>query len=217
MNRKEHWNHVYETKSPDQVSWFQAEARLSFELITRESPSPQTAILDVGAGASVLIDQLLEAGYYNLAVLDVSAAALSVLRTRLTSRFGNLTDNIKWIESDVLEANITPHKVDVWHDRAVFHFLTNPDDRAAYINQLRNALVPNGIVIVATFAEDGPLKCSGLETMRYTAETLSQVMGPDFQLVSSDRELHLTPTAAVQAFTYCVFQYVGASVSQSRK
>jgi len=200
MDRHEHWETVYRTKGPDQVSWFQAEARLSRELISRAAPNRDAAIIDIGAGASTLVDGLLGAGYHQLTVVDISAAALELAKARL----GAAAAPVTWQAADVLAAEFPAQRFDVWHDRAVFHFLTDPADRARYVAQVRHAVRPGGIVLVATFAEDGPLKCSGLEVARYAPDALHAEFGEGFALMESHRELHTTPSGATQAFTYCV-------------
>lgn len=199
MDRHEHWEQVYRTKGPDQVSWFQAEARLSRELIAGAAPDRSAAIIDIGAGASTLVDGLLGIGFRRITVLDISAAALDLTRARL----GHAADEVTWQAADVLTAELPAHAFDVWHDRAVFHFLTDATDRARYIAQVRHAVRPGGIVIVATFAEDGPLRCSGLEVARYSPHALHAQFGDGFTLLESHRELHTTPSGATQAFTYC--------------
>jgi SAM-dependent methyltransferase len=203
MDRRAHWERVYSEKSPDQVSWFQAEARLSLDLITRFAVSPTASIVDVGGGASRLVDGLLARGYRELRVLDLSASALAATHARL----GTGGDRVHWSVGDVLEAEFTAQSVDVWHDRAVFHFLTDPADRARYVAQVRHAVRPDGLVLVATFAEDGPLKCSGLEVARYSPEALHHEFGDDFVVLESHREEHRTPWDAVQQFTYCLCRY----------
>lgn len=200
MNRSEHWEEVYRTKRPDQVSWFQAEARLSRQLIEAAAPDRTARIIDIGAGASTLVDGLLAAGYRDLTVVDLAPAALALVRTRL----GPLASTVQWLAADALDLSLSRHAFDVWHDRAVFHFLTAPADRARYVAQVRHAVRPGGIVIVATFAEDGPLRCSGLDVARYAPEMLHAEFGSAFTLLESHRELHTTPSGATQAFTYCV-------------
>lgn len=199
-SRVAHWEQVYRTKQPDQVSWFQAEARLSRELIERVAPSRDARIIDIGAGASTLVDGLVAAGFRAITVLDISPAALAVAQ----SRIGASAATVRWRAADVLQAELPHHGYDVWHDRAVFHFLTEAGDRARYVQQVRHAVRPGGTVIVATFAEDGPLRCSGLEVARYSPEALHGEFGPGFELVERHRELHTTPSGATQAFTYCV-------------
>lgn len=204
MDRRAHWECVYAAKRPDQVSWFQAEARLSLDLITRFAPPPAASIVDVGGGASRLVDGLLARGYRELRVLDLSASALAAVHARL----GTDGDRVHWTVGDLLEAEFAAQSVDVWHDRAVFHFLTDPADRARYVEQVRHAVRPEGLVLVATFAEDGPLKCSGLEVVRYSPEALHHEFGDEFVVLESHREEHRTPWDAVQRFTYCLCRYV---------
>ncbi len=200
MDRHEHWEQVYRTKGPDQVSWFQAEARLSRELIASVAPDRDSTIIDIGAGASTLVDGLLGLGYRQVTVMDLSAAALALAKARL----GAGAEAVTWQAADVLRVRLPAHAFDIWHDRAVFHFLTDASDRARYVAQVRHAVRPGGIVLVATFAEDGPLRCSGLEVARYAPHELHAQFGDDFTLLDSHRELHTTPSGATQAFTYCV-------------
>jgi len=155
MDPKAHWETVYRTKRPHELSWFQAEARVSLALIERAVPDRAARVIDVGGGASTLVEGLIAAGYRDLTVLDLSASALSAARARAAAAAGHVT----WIEADVLSTTLPPAAFDVWHDRAVFHFLTSPDDRRRYVEQVRRAMKPGGFVIVATFAEDGPTQC----------------------------------------------------------
>lgn len=203
MNAKGHWQTIYQAKGPDQLSWFQAEATVSRDLIVRFAPDRDAQIVDVGGGASTLVDGLLVAGYRHVTVFDLSAAALAHARRRL----GAAAASVEWREDDVLSVQFPEGAVDVWHDRAVFHFLTAAEDRERYVAQVRQAVKPGGLVLVATFAEDGPTRCSGLETRRYSPTALHAEFGDDFALVSSQREGHITPTGVEQAFTYCVCRY----------
>ena len=200
MDPKRHWETVYRTKDVHEVSWFQSEARRSLDLITRVSPDRSAPIIDVGAGASVLVDDLLAAGYLDVSVLDVSEAALEISRGRL----GTDAAKVKWMRADVRRAQLDEGAYAVWHDRAVFHFLTDAADRAAYVEQVRRAVRPGGYVLVATFAEDGPEYCSGLPVVRYSAEGLHSEFGTDFQLVRSEHEDHRTPAGGEQSFLYCL-------------
>jgi SAM-dependent methyltransferase len=159
--------------------------------------------LDAGGGASVLVDGLLHAGYHEITVLDVSAAALDVARARLGPAAGGVT----WLDADVLDAALPHAAFDVWHDRAVFHFLTEAADRARYVEHVRHALKPGGHVVIATFADDGPTKCSGLPVVRYTPSALQAAFGGQFLLVESLREAHVTPSGTTQAFVYCLFRF----------
>jgi len=200
QDAKAHWEHVYQTKRVDEVSWFQRQATVSLELIRRAAPEPTARIIDVGGGASTLVDGLLNAGYSNVTVLDISAKALGEARTRLDEA----ASRVHWMEADVLTAALPESQFDLWHDRAVFHFLTQQNDRAAYINQVRRAVRPGGHVLVATFAEDGPTSCSGLSVARYSAASLHETFGSEFQFVASVREEHRTPGGARQSFVYCL-------------
>ncbi len=199
MQPKEHWEHVYSTKATDKVSWYQAHAVQSLRLI-RGTGVPLTAsIIDVGGGASTLVDDLLQNGYSALTVLDVSAEALAAAQKRL----GSGANAVTWIEADITGAPLPELVYDVWHDRAVFHFLTAPQDRRAYVEAVLRAVKPGGHVIVATFAEDGPTQCSGLPVMRYSAEELHSEFGAPFTLLQHEREEHHTPSGTVQEFVYC--------------
>lgn len=205
LDPRAHWERVYRTNDPTRVSWYQTEAAVSLRLVQKYVPSLTAPIIDVGGGASVLVAQLHAAGYSDLTVLDLSAAALAEARRRL----GSAAEDITWIEADLLSADLLPHRYALWHDRAVFHFLTDPSDRARYIAQARSAVVPGGLVLIATFAEDGPTRCSGLDVRRYSAESLLAELGEGFALVTTEREAHVTPGGQTQAFRYCLFRQAG--------
>jgi len=200
MTPREHWDRIYREKSASDVSWYQPEATVSLDLIRRVAPDQDTPIIDVGGGASTLVDGLLDAGYRNVTVLDIAGAALSVAQQRLGAEAAHVT----WLESDVLTAPLARAGYAVWHDRAVFHFLTDPQDRARYVAKTREAVRVGGYVIVATFAPDGPKQCSGLAVMRYSPDEMRAEFGAGFRLVDSAREEHHTPIGATQAFTYCL-------------
>lgn len=196
---KDHWEKVYQTKQPDAVSWFQEHATRSLDLI-RSTGAPLSAnIIDVGGGASTLVDDLLASGFKNVSVLDLSASALDVARKRL----GTAGNSVTWIAGDIRSVALPAHHYDIWHDRAVFHFLTDPADRAAYIDQVMKSVKPGGHVIVATFAPDGPEQCSGLPVVRYSADELHQEFGASFKLVEHISEEHKTPWGSIQHFVYC--------------
>ncbi|MBI5006407.1 MAG: class I SAM-dependent methyltransferase [Nitrosomonadales bacterium] len=199
MHSKEHWENVYSTKAADSVSWFQPRADLSLELIKSTGAARDAGIIDVGGGASRLVDDLVAEGYSDLTVLDLSGAALNAARKRL----GKQEDDVRWIEADITEVDLPAKRYDVWHDRAVFHFLTDPADRAAYVRTVMRAVKPGGHVIVASFAEDGPEQCSGLPVMRYSPGELHDQFGEPFELLSHCKELHRTPAGKVQPFVYC--------------
>jgi ubiquinone/menaquinone biosynthesis C-methylase UbiE len=196
---KMHWESIYQTKLVDQVSWFQEHAELSLQMIHNTGLGKDAAIIDVGGGASTLVDSLVTEGYTDLTVLDLSSAALSVAKQRL----GKYADTVDWIEGDITITELPIHRFDIWHDRAVFHFLIDPADRHAYVERVMRAVRPGGHVIVATFAEDGPKKCSGLPVMRYQPESLHAEFGDAFLLVEHKKETHHTPFGTNQQFVYC--------------
>ena len=199
MQEKEHWEKVYSTKAVDEVSWFQKHAEISIRLIRASGASTESSIIDVGGGASVLADDLLKQGYRNISVLDLSGAALEKAKARLNEK----SSAIRWIEANVLEYAFERHEFDVWHDRAVFHFLTSKHERDAYVSAVMRAVKPGGNVIVATFAEDGPTSCSGLPVMRYSSDELHAEFGDSFQLLGHEKEVHHTPGGKDQKFVYC--------------
>lgn len=205
MDDKRHWETVYDTKAADSVSWFQPNAIRSLALIQRVAPTLDVPIIDVGGGASVLVDDLLRVGYRDLTVLDIAGSALAAAKARL----GVAAGGVNWIEGDVRTMALQEARYGVWHDRAVFHFLTDAADRAAYVSQVQHAMRPGGYVLVATFAEDGPTKCSGLPVARYSSETLHREFGSAFDLMATEREIHTTPMGTQQAFVYCLCRLAG--------
>jgi SAM-dependent methyltransferase len=205
VDRKEHWESIYRSKRPTAVSWYQARAELSaqiIKLIVRDHAAP---IIDVGGGASVLTSQLDAAGYTDLTVLEISASAIAAAKSTL----GPNPARVHWIEGDILTAILPRARYQFWHDRAVFHFLTDAAARSAYVQQVRHAVRPGGHVLIATFAEDGPTQCSGLDVVRYSPATLAAELGPGLAFVASRREEHKTPSGAVQAFSYSIFRREG--------
>ena len=199
MDKEQHWEQVYTAKASDSVSWFQGHADQSLALIHYTGVTKASAIIDVGGGASILVDNLTEEGYSDLTVLDISSAALDVAKQRLKKH----AESIQWIVGDITKVELEKSRYDVWHDRAVFHFLTEPDDRQAYVERVMLSVRPNGHVIIATFSEDGPEKCSGLPVMRYNHKTLHAEFGDDFLLIKHEKEAHHTPLGTVQQFVYC--------------
>lgn len=199
MDTRAHWENVYAAKSAGERSWYRPHLDVSLTLIRRAAPDLSTPILDVGAGESTLVDDLIGAGYGNISVLDISEQALAHTRTRLFAA----GTKIMWLRGNILTARLQPHHYGIWHDRAVFHFLTSPDDRAAYIAQAASALHPGGHVILATFAPEGPTRCSGLPVQRHDANSILQEFGPRFRLDATTTELHTTPAGAMQPFVYC--------------
>ena len=208
MNPKEHWEQVYQTKAVDDVSWYQVRPAVSLKLIEDSGVGKDEAIIDVGGGASVLVDFLLEAGFHRLAVLDISETALERARQRL----GAAAAQVEWIQADVTHFD-PARRFNLWHDRAVFHFLTNKDDRQHYLETSKRTVFPHGHVIIASFAIDGPTKCSGLEVVRYDAASICAELGEDFQLVEQVDETHTTPWETKQKFSY--FRFARKDVRQS--
>jgi hypothetical protein len=197
MDVKKHWERVYATKTEGDVSWFEALPAVSLRMIEAAGLTADTCVIDVGGGDSRLVDALAARGLDCLAVLDVSAAALQRVRTRL----GDAASRFAWIEANVAD-DWSLEPMDIWHDRAVFHFLTSPDDRAHYRTHLRQTLKVNGAAIIATFALDGPMSCSGLPVARYSPETLCAELGDEFRLVESQPYVHHTPWGSRQSFQY---------------
>jgi ubiquinone/menaquinone biosynthesis C-methylase UbiE len=200
MDPKKHWEQMYRAKAPTEVSWYQPEARLSLDLIRRVAPSRGTSILDVGGGASTLVDGLLDAGYQAVTVLDLASSALALARQRL----GQRAEGVRWLAANVLDVQLATAYYDVWHDRAVFHFLTDARDRARYVAQVQCVVRPGGHVIVASFDPEGPARCSGLEVVRYSPHDLHAEFGSAFRLLESTKEDHRTPAGVVQPFVYCL-------------
>jgi len=200
MEPRKHWEDVYETKAPDAVSWYRPHLETSFGLIERVCPGRKCAVIDVGGGEATLVDDLVNAGYQDVTVLDLSEKALHVARNRLGARAAAVT----WTQGDITHSRLEPDRYDVWHDRAVFHFLTSAADRQRYVSQVGWSVRPGGHVIVATFGPHGPDKCSGLPVARYDAPALHNQFGARFQLVDSTTELHTTPFGTVQEFVYCM-------------
>lgn len=201
MSTTDHWNGVWAGRDPDLVTWFQAIPRRSLELIT-EVARPSDPVVDVGGGASRLVDHLLDLGYTDVTVVDLAASALDASRARLVSRAGDVT----WVVADARELRLA-RPVAVWHDRAVFHFLTAAEDRAAYVAACCRALRSGGHAVIATFGPDGPETCSGLPTCRYDAAQLAAEFGPDFELVEAAEETHVSPTGVEQQFTYALLHH----------
>lgn len=198
---RSHWEEVYTTKAETAVSWYQPHSTRSLELITSAAPNPSAAIVDIGGGTSRLVDDLIARGYADLTVLDVAEAALAKSRARL----GNDAGKVDWIVADVTTWR-PPRIYDVWHDRAVFHFLTEPGQQAAYLSALQTGTAAGSTIVMATFALDGPEKCSGLPVQRYSPTTLSARLGPAFHLARESDETHDTPWGSQQRFSYATFR-----------
>lgn len=200
-DRASHWETVYSTKSDNEVSWFQNNPAISLRMIGDANPPPDARIIDIGGGTSRLVDALLKEGFRSLSVLDISASAVETARKRL----GTAGAGVEWIVADV--TTWTPgRRYDIWHDRAAFHFLTEPQDRNAYIDRLRSAVAPGGQVIIGTFALDGPQKCSGLPVQRYDSTGLAGALGACFQIVDHLTETHRTPWGSTQSFQFSRFR-----------
>lgn len=200
-----HWESVYRTKRDDQVSWYQAVPTRSVALVLTAAPSTEAAIIDIGGGASRLVDALCAVGYRHITVLDLSARALEIARARL----GDAGAHVRWVAADVLSHPFEPASIDVWHDRAVLHFLTRDEQQRAYAAQVRRAVMPGGTVIIEGFAPDGPERCSGLPVHRHSDESLAALLGAGWTRVDSGRDEHITPSGGVQRFGWAVFRSDG--------
>jgi SAM-dependent methyltransferase len=205
VDKQEHWETIYRQKGPAEVSWYRPHLEHSLRFIEESGVGKAAEIIDVGGGASTLVDDLLGRGYRNLTVLDLSAAAIDQDRERLGDRAAEVT----WIVGDVMEIDLPRHRYDFWHDRAVFHFLTDEGSRQRYVEAVRHALKPNGHIVVATFGPEGPERCSGLPVIRYDAEGIHDQFGDDFRKVGSDQEIHHTPWGTEQEFVYCYCRMPG--------
>jgi ubiquinone/menaquinone biosynthesis C-methylase UbiE len=199
MNKRQHWENVYQTKARDEVSWFREHLDTSLRMITNTGVGREASIIDVGGGNSTLVDDLLIHGFADVSVLDISGKAIADSRKRL----GGKAEKVNWIEADITAVELPDDHYDVWHDRAVFHFLTNAEDRRKYVNLVSTSVKLGGHVIVASFGLEGPQKCSGLDVVRYSPETMHGEFGDAFDLVKSVGEEHHTPFGTTQAFVYC--------------
>lgn len=200
LSRHEHWQAVYSRKSADAVSWYREHLERSLDFIGSSGLGFDARVVDVGGGASTLAEDLLGAGHRNLAVVDIAPAALEAARERLGSR----GDSVEWVVGDVTTDLLGDASVDFWHDRAVFHFLTDPADREAYVSQVRRCVKPGGYVLIASFALDGPERCSGLSVTRYDADGIYAVLETGFDKVAEACETHMTPQGNPQSFVYCL-------------
>jgi len=201
VDTKSHWERVYGTKAPTEVSWFRPHLETSLALIERVAGDRSASIIDVGGGESTLVDDLIDKGYLNVTVLDISRTAIEHSKKRMSS----VSSKAVWLVADVTNAELPAHAYDVWHDRAVFHFLTMPEQRLAYVRQAATAVKLGGHVIIGTFGPEGPVKCSGLDAVRYDVDSLQAEFGPRFRLIDSVTELHQTPFGTTQQFLYCCF------------
>jgi 2-polyprenyl-3-methyl-5-hydroxy-6-metoxy-1,4-benzoquinol methylase len=200
MDAQIHWEHIYGRKAADAVSWYRPHLETSLELIEQATHEFSASIIDIGGGESTLVDDLIASGYQNISVLDISQTAVDVNKRRL----GSASEHVRWLVADITEAKLESRAYDVWHDRAVFHFLTVSEERLAYVRQVANAVKPGGHVIVSTFGPEGPTKCSGLDVIRYDADSLHREFGVRFRLLGHSEELHRTPFDTIQQFVYCL-------------
>lgn len=198
-HERDHWESIYAAKTPDRVSWYRPHLDRSLAFLDAASLTPDAAVIDVGGGASTFVDDLLDRGLHHITVLDIAAAALDASRARLGPR----GSGVRWICADVLDAPLPAGAFDLWHDRAAFHFLTEPAARAAYVRALTRALKPGGHVVIATFAPDGPEKCSGLAVQHLSPEGIHAELGAAFELLAGTSEVHETPWGSEQSFSYC--------------
>ena len=201
-----YWEDVYQSKQVDQVSWYQQQDQKTLELIRSQNLSVDAKLIDVGSGASLLIDQLIETGYKNIHVLDLSETALKITKERLIEK-GLDTRQIHWQVADICTVVLESQHFDFWHDRAVFHFMVTEEQQKQYLKNVRHALKQNGLFIVSTFAEDGPTQCSGLPVERYSVEKLAHTLGEDFRLIHHDTEIHITPWNSKQNFLNTLWQF----------
>lgn len=199
MEMKSHWESVYNTKTADAVSWYAPHLHASLSYIHRTELPHSASVIDVGGGEATLVDDLLNAGYENVSVFDISGKALQVAQERLADR----ASKVNWVVGDVLTHSFPEQSADIWHDRAVFHFLTEESQRRAYVAQVLYALRPGGFAIVGTFGPEGPLQCSGLQVSRYAPDELHRKFGGRFKLVESSFNQHTTPWGSEQQFVYC--------------
>ena len=201
FDSKQHWEKVYNTKKPAEVSWYQNYPALSMDLIAFAKIDKDQKVIDVGGGASVLVDAVLDKGFKDVTVLDISSKAIQHARERL----GQRAQSVQWIEADITQFD-PPQQYDVWHDRAVFHFLTQEEDRKKYISALEKAVKAGGHVVIGTFSLEGPPKCSGLDVERYDPQKMQKELGGSFEFIKSADEIHVTPWNSEQKFTYFFFK-----------
>lgn len=202
MSTQNHWERVYQTKSPLETSWYSPHLQISLDWITQAVPDTSASIIDIGAGESTLVDDLLARDYREITVLDISGTALQ----RSQNRLGAQAQRIRWIEGSILDVSLPPSAYDLWHDRAVFHFLTDLAQRQAYGRQLASTLKPGGHIVLATFGPEGPERCSGLPVMRYDAAALQRELGPAFELARDQLLIHEAPAGTKQQFLYSDFK-----------
>jgi 2-polyprenyl-3-methyl-5-hydroxy-6-metoxy-1,4-benzoquinol methylase len=203
MDRTQHWENVYQTKNSTEVSWYEPDPKQSLDLILRVAGESRGRVLDVGGGQSFLVDRLLDAGFEHVAVLDISQTAIEATKARLSER----ASQVEWIVADITQRD-SLGEFDVWHDRAVFHFVTDADDRKHYVELLKRSLPIGGHFVVGTFAKGGPEKCIGLTIRKYDAATMQAELGPSFEPVECSEYLHTTPTGKPQQFFFGVYKRI---------
>lgn len=202
MDEREHWEQVYSTRPAEKLGWYEPQLQLSLRWIKELGLSMDARIIDIGGGASTLVEDLLSEGYRDITVLDISNTALSLVKARM----GDMADQVAWIKGDITSIDLEGNDYDVWHDRAVFHFLTEPEQRQNYLNNLLNGLKPGGHLIIGTFAPEAPPRCSGLPVQRYSLAQLENTIGEQFELEQHQKELHITPGGVEQMYLYCRFR-----------
>jgi SAM-dependent methyltransferase len=202
MDVETHWEKIYAEKAPNAVSWYRPHLETSLSLIEQTASGRSAFVIDVGGGESTLVDDLLAHEYENITVLDISQSAIDANRKRL----GNAAERVHWLVADITQVELEPSAYDVWHDRAVFHFLTAAADRIAYVRQVAHAVKRGGHVVISTFGPEAPSRCSGLEVVRYDAESLHREFGVHFRMLGSSTELHRTPIGIIQQFLYCYWR-----------
>lgn len=202
MNQKDHWEQTYSSKSAERLGWYKPHLQTSLSWITALKLPTDAPIIDIGGGASTLVDDLLEVGYQSISVLDISENALSAAKARL----GEKAQLIDWVAGNITTVELPAQHYELWHDRAVFHFLTEPDQQRQYRDRLLSALKPGGHLVIGTFAPEAPSKCSGLTVQRYDSELLQNTLGDEFELIRQDKEMHTTPGGVEQMYLYCHFR-----------
>ncbi len=202
MSQKDHWEQVYSTRITEKLGWFKPHLQTSLSWIKGLSLTVDAPIIDVGGGASTLVEDLLDAGYRSITVLDISAKALSSVKART----GKKAELVTWLDGDITSVDLPTHYYELWHDRAVFHFLTELEQQRKYRDNLLKALKPGGHLIIGTFAPEAPPKCSGLPVQRYSPEQLENTLGGEFELQRHHKELHITPGGVEQMYLYCYFR-----------
>ena len=202
MNQKDHWQQVYSSRQAENLGWYKQHLATSLSWIQALNLAPEDHVIDIGGGASTLVDDLLEMGYRSITVLDISENAIATARLRLA----NKADQVTWLEGDITSIDLPTRDYELWHDRAVFHFLTEPEQQRMYRDNLLKALKPGGHLIIGTFAPEAPAMCSGLPVQRYSAEQLENMLGEEFELVHQHNELHVTPGSVEQMYLYCQFR-----------